>query len=206
VAEQPRSPQWSHLCEATVDLPGPATSTERSTAGTYPRSFPGTAGPSVDRGLTSAFNDIAALRQRRSVILLVAGGRCGHRLRELVTGGAPVTGVVGGGNVPLRLACSSAFALVVFALGGCSVEFSVGSGEEMPKGELERSIADSLEREVGQRPDAVECPSGVTAEVGESLRCVLTAGQDRLGLTATVTAVDGDDVGVDIQVDDVPMA
>jgi hypothetical protein len=108
--------------------------------------------------------------------------------------------------VRLRLAGLSGIVLVVFALGGCSFEFSVGLDEEMPKAELERSITDGLEREVGQRPDRIECPSGIAAEVGESIRCVLTAGQERIGLTATVTAVDGDNVGLDFQVDNVPMS
>jgi hypothetical protein len=96
--------------------------------------------------------------------------------------------------------------LGVFVLGGCSFEFSAGLDEQMSKGELERSITDSLEREIGQRPDAVECPSAIAAEVGESIRCVLTAGRDRLGLTATVTEVNGDQVGLDIRVDNAPMS
>jgi serine protease Do len=106
-----------------------------------------------------------------------------------------------GGEVRLKFA---ALVVLVLALSGCSFQLSVGLGKEMSKDELERSITDSLEREAGRRPDAVECPSGIKAEVGESIRCVLTDGQDRFGLTATVTEVNGERAGLDIQVDTAP--
>lgn len=68
-----------------------------------------------------------------------------------------------------------------------------------------RTIVGSLEKSVGQRPDAVECPGDISAQQGESIRCVLHAGADRLGVTATVTSAsiqDGDlDYKLDVKVD-----
>lgn len=77
--------------------------------------------------------------------------------------------------------------------------------KSMLKENVERTVQDVLEKDVGQRPDSVECEDGVDAEVGKSVRCVLTAGADRLGLTATVAAVDGNNVRLSVEVDDQPM-
>jgi hypothetical protein len=76
----------------------------------------------------------------------------------------------------------------------------------IPKEIVEQGISDALEESVGQAPDSVECPSGLTAKAGESIRCKLTAGTDRYGLTATVTSYDSDNGNVeyDIKVDDQP--
>lgn len=49
------------------------------------------------------------------------------------------------------------------------------------------------------------CDGDLRAEVGATQRCVLTAGHLTLGVTATVTEVDGGDLKVDVQVDDEPM-
>lgn len=37
---------------------------------------------------------------------------------------------------------------------------------------VERSSMDLLEQQVGQRPDAIDCPDDLKAEVGQSIRCV----------------------------------
>lgn len=70
--------------------------------------------------------------------------------------------------------------------------------------DVEMQISDQLEEQVGQQPDDVSCPDDLPAEEGESIRCELTAGEDTLGVTATVTSVEGDTVNFDIQVDEVP--
>ncbi|WP_307644745.1 DUF4333 domain-containing protein [Nocardia uniformis] len=41
-----------------------------------------------------------------------------------------------------------------------------------------------------------------TGKVGTTMRCTLTAGGDTLGLTVTVTSVDGDNVKYDVEVDE----
>ena len=87
------------------------------------------------------------------------------------------------------------------ALVGCS--FSIGGGSVDAK-ELEKVVADKLEDLVGQRPDSVDCPEALDAEVDATARCTLTADGQTYGLTVTATSVDGEDVGLDIQVDDEP--
>lgn len=78
----------------------------------------------------------------------------------------------------------------------------------IPRETVEDDIANSLEESVGQRPDAVECPGDLSARQGESIRCVLHAGPDRLGVAATVTSasVQGGqlDYHLDVKVDEKP--
>jgi hypothetical protein len=76
----------------------------------------------------------------------------------------------------------------------------------IPQEIVEQGISDALAESVGQAPDSVECPSGLTAKAGESIRCELTAGTDRYGLTATVTSYDSSNGNAqyDIKVDDQP--
>jgi hypothetical protein len=78
----------------------------------------------------------------------------------------------------------------------------------IPKTIVEQGISDALEESVGQRPDSVECPSGLTAKVGETIRCELTAGSDRVGLTATITSYDNTNGNAQysIKVDDQPIS
>ncbi|MGB0102192.1 MAG: DUF4333 domain-containing protein [Nocardioides sp.] len=67
---------------------------------------------------------------------------------------------------------------------------------------LEGEVSTQLEQSVGVAPDAVDCPDDLEGEEGSSVRCTLTAGSDTVGLTVTVTGVDGDNVDFDIEVDD----
>ncbi len=78
----------------------------------------------------------------------------------------------------------------------------------IPKTVVEQGISDALEESVGQAPDSVECPSGLTAKVGETIRCELTAGSDRVGLTATITSYDNSNGNAQysIKVDDQPIS
>ncbi len=55
---------------------------------------------------------------------------------------------------------------------------------------LEKKVSAALAKQVGQTPDAVSCPRDLKAEKGATVRCVLTAGADRLGVTVTTTSVD----------------
>jgi hypothetical protein len=84
-------------------------------------------------------------------------------------------------------------ALVLFGITAC------GSIQE---DSLEKNVADQLEKMAGQRPDDVDCPGDLEAKVGADIRCTLTAGGEEIGLTVTVTSVDGTDAKYDIQVDE----
>jgi hypothetical protein len=97
---------------------------------------------------------------------------------------------------------AAALAVSVLALTGCSGEVSVGGDASIDRAELEREVSAQLEETVGQAPDLIECPGDLDAKEGTEMRCTLTAGEDELGVTVTVTAVDGGNVDFDIQVDE----
>lgn len=101
---------------------------------------------------------------------------------------------------PGKLTVVSALAALV--LGGCS--FSAEKYKAVSADALEQQVSDKLEQMANQRPDKVECPQDLKGEVGATVRCVLTAGPDQLGVTVTATSVDDDSVKFDIQVDDQP--
>ncbi|WP_409466194.1 DUF4333 domain-containing protein [Amycolatopsis sp. GA6-003] len=88
-------------------------------------------------------------------------------------------------------------------LAGCSVSVSVG--KEVSKENFEKGISDALQRSIGERPDTVACPGPIKAVEGESMRCVLTASGQKVGLTAKIGAVNGTDVQYHVQVDQKPM-
>ncbi|MFF1531131.1 DUF4333 domain-containing protein [Cellulomonas sp. NPDC058312] len=99
----------------------------------------------------------------------------------------------------MRKSWGAAAALLVLSVGACSV--SVGSAAVAPD-DLEQQVGARLAEQVGQEPDAVDCPDALEAKEGAEVRCVLTSGGSSIGLTVTATAVDGDDVSLGIQVDD----
>lgn len=91
----------------------------------------------------------------------------------------------------------------VVALTGCSA--SVSTEEPAVSQEnVEEGVMVALEELAGRRPDSVECPGELKAKVGESIRCELSAGTDRYGLTATVTSVDDGNAKFDVKVDSEP--
>ena len=83
---------------------------------------------------------------------------------------------------------------------GCSV--SVGGPKAMSADKVERKVTSALASKYGQTPDDVSCPKNLKAEKGATVRCVLTAGSDKLGVTVTTTSVHDGRMGLDIQVDD----
>lgn len=95
-------------------------------------------------------------------------------------------------------------ACAVVALSGCSASVSTGSDPTLSKEELEKGISDALEKSVGQRPDSVECPGSVKAKEGESIRCELSAGSVRYGLTATVSSYADGKADYEVKVDNEP--
>lgn len=80
-----------------------------------------------------------------------------------------------------------------------------GGPEAIPAAEVATRAADSLEEQVGTRPD-ITCPEDLPAEEGAELRCALTAGDDpaEYGVTVTVTSVEDGTAGFDVVVDDQP--
>jgi hypothetical protein len=75
-------------------------------------------------------------------------------------------------------------------------------GATVSKQETADKISQSLEKQVGRRPDSVTCPEDLPAEVGKSVRCELSAGGQKLGVTAKVKSVEGGRAQFDVQVDE----
>lgn len=93
----------------------------------------------------------------------------------------------------LRIAPVS-IVLSVFVLAGCGASV-------VAEKDLEKGVSDQLTESVGQAPDDIDCPGDLEAEVGTTMRCTLTAGPDELGLTVTVTEVDGSEINYEVEVD-----
>jgi hypothetical protein len=85
--------------------------------------------------------------------------------------------------------------VLVMAMTACSGE------KVLDEAEVEEGANQALAETVGQEPDSIDCPDDLKAEVGESMRCELTAGSDTLGVTVTVTSIDGDNATYDVEVD-----
>jgi hypothetical protein len=99
--------------------------------------------------------------------------------------------------VTRRLALLVAVPLLSLGLAGC--------GGTVAADDVATQAEDALEEQVGARPDIV-CPADLDAEVGAETRCTLIAGDDptEYGVTVTVTAVDSDGAGFDVEVDGEP--
>ncbi|MFJ9885190.1 DUF4333 domain-containing protein [Streptomyces sp. NPDC091287] len=87
---------------------------------------------------------------------------------------------------------------------GCSASAGVGSSEsKLSKDKLSATVAEKLAETTGQPEPDITCPEDLAGKVGTTTRCILTAGDgSTLGVTATVTSVDGDQVNFDIKADD----
>ncbi len=69
--------------------------------------------------------------------------------------------------------------------------------------DVEDQISSQLTEQIGQEPDSVDCPGDLDAEVGKTMICTLTVGEDELPVNVEVTKVDGNDVNFDIAVSDI---
>lgn len=102
--------------------------------------------------------------------------------------------------VTWSLSAVAAGALLV----GCSGSVSVGDSEsKLSKDKLSATVAEKLAETTGRPEPDVTCPEDLAGKVGAKTRCTLTAGDgSTLGVTATVTSVDGGRVNFDIKADD----
>ncbi|MGJ4070200.1 DUF4333 domain-containing protein [Corynebacterium jeikeium] len=89
-------------------------------------------------------------------------------------------------------------ALAITGLSACSLL----SDREVAKEDVEKGISDSLEKEVGRKPERIECPSGLKAEEGAKLECKLHHSGDSISVDVTVDSVDGDNVHYNVEVAD----
>ena len=96
--------------------------------------------------------------------------------------------------------------LVVLAGSLLALTAGCGGEREVSTGLLEQQVSTQLEATVGRAPDVVTCPDALPAETGERVRCSLEADGTTYGMDVTTTAVEGDDVRFDIEVDEQPTA
>lgn len=111
-----------------------------------------------------------------------------------------ITGVRVRAGVAGTIVSVGGLALGGLVLGGCHASVS-STPPSVSKADLQNTVSETLTKQVGQKPDKIDCPGPIKAEKGQQTRCVLTAGGDRLGLTVTVTSVQGSDVKFNVQVD-----
>ncbi len=95
--------------------------------------------------------------------------------------------------IPGTLVALTAAALLT----GCG-----GSTPTVKKAEVEKTISATLEDQIGVAPDDLTCPGDLEGSEGTTMRCTLTHGGDELGVTVTVTDVEGEKVDFDAEVDE----
>ncbi|MFL6172662.1 MAG: DUF4333 domain-containing protein [Marmoricola sp.] len=96
-----------------------------------------------------------------------------------------------------RLSAVAIAAGLALAATGCTSSLSTT--------QLEKGIKTELTKTVGQAPDKVTCPDKLKGKVGAKVRCTLTAGTTKYGVTVTATDVDGSKIKYSIKVDDKPL-
>ncbi|WP_411148739.1 DUF4333 domain-containing protein [Streptomyces sp. A30] len=87
---------------------------------------------------------------------------------------------------------------------GCSASVSVEkSTPKMSADKLATLLADKLAATTSQPKPDIACPEDIVGKVGTNTRCKLTADDgSTLGVSVTVTSVDGDQINFDFEADD----
>ncbi|CRZ14557.1 DUF4333 domain-containing protein [Mycolicibacterium neworleansense] len=90
-------------------------------------------------------------------------------------------------------------------LTGCGGGGSAGSPPTVAKAKLQTLAKEKLEAAAKRKAKSVTCENGIPGRVGATQHCVLTAKDGtKYGVTATVKAVESDNVNIDFKVDDKP--
>lgn len=87
-------------------------------------------------------------------------------------------------SVALSAAVPVAGFLVALGPGAGSASASVGADE------LQQMISSQLAGQGGRAPDAVDCPGELGSDIGSSITCAVTIGEETRGVTVTVVSVD----------------
>ncbi|MFD5874507.1 DUF4333 domain-containing protein [Streptomyces sp. NPDC060322] len=89
-------------------------------------------------------------------------------------------------------------------LAGCSASVNVGRTEPKLSAEkLATTVSEKLARTTGQPKPDISCPEDLAGKVGTTTRCKLTANDgSTLGVTVTVTSVEGEQINFDIKADE----
>lgn len=103
---------------------------------------------------------------------------------------------------------AATYSLAAVAVGallvGCSASVNVEKVEpKLSADKLSTTVAEKLAATTGQPKPDVTCPNDLTGKVGTTTRCTLTADDgSTLGVTVTVSSLDGDKINFDIKADD----
>ncbi|MER6721150.1 DUF4333 domain-containing protein [Streptomyces halstedii] len=110
--------------------------------------------------------------------------------------------------MPLLPSPAAARTLAAIATGvllaGCSASVSVGKSEpKLSADELATTVAGKLADTTGRPTPDITCPEDLRGKVGTATRCTLTADDgSTLGVSVTVTSVEGNTINFDIKADD----
>ncbi|AWL41390.1 MULTISPECIES: DUF4333 domain-containing protein [Streptomyces] len=110
--------------------------------------------------------------------------------------------------MPLLPSPAVARTLAAIAVGallvGCSASVSIGKSEpKLSADELATTVAEKLADTTGRPTPDITCPEDLRGKVGTATRCTLTADDgSTLGVSVTVTSVEGDQINFDIKADD----
>ncbi len=88
---------------------------------------------------------------------------------------------------------ASALAAMAVGCGGPAV---------VDRGELENQVQAKLTESVGQEAPKATCPNELKAEKGATTRCSMNFDDGELGITVTVSSVDGDTTKFAIKADE----
>lgn len=93
---------------------------------------------------------------------------------------------------------------VATLLVGCSASVNVEKSEpKLSADKLATTVAEKLAATTGQPKPDITCPEDLTGKVGTTTRCTLTASDgSTLGVTVTVSSVEGGKINFDIKADD----
>jgi hypothetical protein len=87
---------------------------------------------------------------------------------------------------------------------GCSASVDVdGSEPKLSADKLATTVAEELAATTGRPKPDITCPEDLVGKVGSTTRCTLTADDgSTLGVSVTVSSVDGDQIDFDIEADE----
>ncbi|MFD4032574.1 DUF4333 domain-containing protein [Streptomyces sp. NPDC058637] len=104
----------------------------------------------------------------------------------------------------LSTAAWSIAAMTGALLAGCSGSVSIGNTDpELSADKPATTVGKKLAAMTGQPVPDVTCPGDLAGKAGTTTRCTLTAGDgSTVGVTVTVTSVDGSRINFDIEADD----
>ncbi len=91
-------------------------------------------------------------------------------------------------------------ALATIAVLAASVTLASCGAGSVSADDVETQIVDTLEGADGSSPDAADCPEDLDAEVGATMTCTITVGEDELDVEVEVTEVEDGTAKFDITV------